>query len=157
MVDQTQELNNALELLHFGFRALTAQPDARLAQRGYSRVHHRVLYFIGRNPGCSIKELLKIMKVSKQYLNRPLRQLVEDGLVRNQRDPEDRRVKRLQLTAEGARLEEELTGAQREQLSKVFEAAGADAEAGWRCVMALLAKREAKQPLSRKARRQRLS
>ncbi len=133
------ELNQALELLHFGFRALIRQPDARLQALGYSRVHHRILYFIGRHPGCSVGELLKIMRVSKQYLHRPLRQLVEDGLVESRPDPEDKRVRRLRLTEAGGKLEAELTGAQRRQLDQVFTAAGRDAEAGWRAVMARLA------------------
>ncbi len=137
--DRTLQLNAALEALHFGFRALTAHPDERLRRLGYSRVHHRILYFIGRHPGCSVSELLGIMRVSKQYLNRPLRQLVEDGLVERRDDPVDRRVRRLRLTARGRRLEEQLTGEQREQLAEVFAKAGPRAEAGWRKVMALLA------------------
>jgi Transcriptional regulators len=98
-----------------------------------------VLYFVGRNPGCSVNELLSIMRVSKQYLNRPLRQLVEDGYIESKRDARDRRVKRLKLTAKGRRLEETLTGEQRSQLAEVFRKAGPRAEAGWRKVMALLA------------------
>ncbi len=149
MVDQkdvpasTRRLNQALEALHFGFRAITAHPDQRLKALGCSRVHHRILYFIGRNPGCSINELLGIMRVSKQYLNRPLRQLIGDGYVQAKQDERDRRVKRLRLTAKGRRLEEALTGEQRAQLAEVFRRAGPQAEAGWRRVMALLAGEEA--------------
>jgi len=145
MIDQKddalsrEEMNRALEALHFGFRAIIAHPDERLRALGYSRVHHRVLYFVGRNPGCSVNELLSIMRVSKQYLNRPLRQLVEEGYIESKRDARDRRVKRLKLTAKGRRLEETLTGEQRSQLAEVFRKAGPRAEAGWRKVMALLA------------------
>jgi len=64
------------------------------------------------------------MQVSKQYLNRPLRRLLEDGQV---------------AAASGRALEARLTGAQRRRLAAVFQAAGAEAEAGWRRVMALLA------------------
>ena len=148
MVDQNDDsaarerLNQALEALHFGFRAITAHPDQRLQALGYSRVHHRVLYFVGRNPGCSINELLGIMRVSKQYLHRPLRQLIEDGYIEAVRDPQDRRVKRLRLTRKGQRLEERLTGEQRAQLAAVFAEAGPRAEAGWRRVMALLGEQQ---------------
>lgn len=137
--EQEQHLNQALEALHFGFRAITAQPDERLKALGYSRVHHRILYFIGRNSGCSVNELLGIMRVSKQYLHRPLRQLLEDGFVSARQDAADRRIKRLALTGKGRRLEQALTGEQRGQLARVFAAAGPGAEAGWRRVMALLA------------------
>lgn len=141
-LEEEQRLNRALEALHFGFRAITAHPDERLRALGYSRVHHRILYFVGRNPGCSINELLGIMRVSKQYLHRPLRQLIEDGYIEAVRDPQDRRVKRLRLTRKGQRLEERLTGEQRAQLAAVFAEAGPRAEAGWRRVMALLGEQQ---------------
>ena len=137
--EEVHHLNQALEALYFGFRAITAHPDERLRALGYSRVHHRILYFVGCNPGCSINELLGIMRVSKQYLNRPLRQLVEDGYIQSRQDTRDRRVKRLKLTPKGRRLEEKLTGEQRAQLAEVFKQAGPEAEAGWRRVMELLA------------------
>ncbi len=140
--EEVHRLNEALEALHFGFRAVTAHPDERLKALGYSRVHHRILYFVGRNPGCSVNELLRIMRVSKQYLNRPLRQLVEDGYIQAGQDKRDRRVKRLRLTRKGRRLEERLTGEQRTQLAEVFDRAGPQAEAGWRKVMELLGTRE---------------
>ena len=144
MVDQElsqveeQRLNQALEALHFGFRAITAHPDECLKKLGYSRVHHRILYFVGRHPDCSIGELLRIMRVSKQYLNRPLRQLMEDGYIEARQDRNDRRIKRLRLTPRGCRLEEKLTGEQRAQLAEVFRQAGPEAEAGWQKVMELL-------------------
>lgn len=137
-VADERRLNQALEALHVGFRAITAHPDERLKGLGHSRVHHRILYFVGRNPDCSGNELLEIMRVSKQYLNRPLRQLLEDGYIRSRQDAKDRRVKRLRLTPRGRRLEERLTGEQRAQLAGVFRKAGPAAEAGWRRVMELL-------------------
>lgn len=145
MVDQKtsetegQRLNEALEALHFGFRALTAKPDARLAELGYSRVHHRLLYFAGRNPDCSINELLDVMRVSKQYLHRPLRRLIDDGYVNAAPDKSDRRVKRLSLTKKGVKLEQALSGEQRQRFSKVFDQVGEEAEESWLKVMIMLA------------------
>lgn len=133
------ELNAALEALHFAFRAVTARPDAILAKLGLSRIHHRILYFVGRSPGESVGELLRILAVSKQYLNRPLRQLQQMGYVDAEADTQDRRVKRLSLTSAGADLERRLTGDQRRRFARVFEQAGPDAERHWREVMALLA------------------
>lgn len=138
-MDQRQrELNQALEAMHFGFRAMTLKPDRRLAELGLARVHHRLLYFIGRHPDCSIGELLQIMRVSKQYLHQPLRRLIDLGYVSQHADTGDRRVRRLRLTAPGVKLEFELTEAQRRRFAEIFEAAGPTAEKHWRRVMALL-------------------
>lgn len=133
-----QELNEALEALHFAFRAVVAKPDAILAERGLSRVHHRILYFIGRNPGLSVNELLTILAVSKQALNSPLRQLIESGLIESKPDATDRRIKRLTLTQPGLRLERELSGDQRQRFARVFETVGPEGETVWRQVMRLL-------------------
>lgn len=130
-----------MELFFFGYREFTGRPDRILDRRGLGRTHHRILYFVGRNPGISVGGLLDILAVSKQALGAPLRQLTEMDLVALEPDPEDRRVKRLNLTPAGQSLEAELTGAQMRFLSVAFEQAGAANEAGWTKVMELLAKR----------------
>lgn len=137
MVDQSREpeLRQAIELFYFAYRSFTAGPDRILKEQGLGRVHHRILYFVGRNPGLPVNELLKLLEVSKQALNAPLRRLTELGLVEAAPAAEDRRVKRLRLSREGAKLEARLTRTQMRQLEKVFAEAGGDAEEGWRRVM----------------------
>ncbi len=141
MPTREDELNRALESMYFGFRAMTFQPDQRLAQLGLTRVHHRVLYFIARQPGCSVNELLQRMRVSKQYLHQPLRKLIALGYVTQQPDRKDRRVKRLRLSTRGKKLESELTGTQRARFAEIFDEVGPGAERQWRQVMALLGDR----------------
>jgi DNA-binding MarR family transcriptional regulator len=133
------ELNLALEALHFAFRAVVQGPDAVLAERGLSRVHHRILYFIARTPGLRVGELRATLAVTKQAMNGPLRQLTERGLVRETVDPEDRRSKHLDLTPRGRALEERLSSEQRERFARVFREVGATKEQAWREVMRLLA------------------
>ncbi|HEY9660232.1 MAG TPA: MarR family transcriptional regulator [Allocoleopsis sp.] len=134
-----QELNRALEALHFAFRAVVAKPDALLAEQGLSRVHHRILYFIGRHPGLSVNELLVLLGVSKQSLNAPLRQLTKLALIEAKADPGDRRIKRLTLTDEGLGLERELSGDQRQRFARAFEMVGQEGEITWHQIMKLLA------------------
>jgi DNA-binding MarR family transcriptional regulator len=138
MPKRQQELNLALESMHFGFRAMTYKPDQRLAQLGLARVHHRLLYFIARDPGCSINELLQTMRISKQYLHQPLKKMVNLGYVAQQTDSDDRRIKRLRLSRHGEKLEYELTEVQRQRFAEVFRQAGPTAERHWRKVMKLL-------------------
>lgn len=135
------ELRQAIESFFFAYRAFTAPPDRILAERGLGRVHHRVLYFVGRHPGIAVGPLLTILGVTKQALNAPLRQLVEAGLIDTAPDERDRRVKRLHLSEAGAALEAQLTGTQMEMLETVFSAAGNEAEQAWRTLMAALGNR----------------
>ena len=128
----------AIEQFYFGYRAFTNPPDRILEQRGLGRVHHRILYFVGRNPHISVNALLSLLDVSKQALNAPLRQLIEMKLVAMGTAEHDKRVRELALTTAGAKLEAQLTGTQMKQLKSVFEEAGASAEAGWHKVMHIL-------------------
>ncbi|OAI02199.1 MarR family transcriptional regulator [Methylomonas methanica] len=128
-------LRLAIEQFYFGYRAFTVQPDRILAERGLGRVHHRILYFVGRNPRISVNALLGMLSVSKQALNAPLRQLMDMQLVMIDTAVHDKRVRELSLTAAGAELEAQLTGTQMQQLQTVFAQVGANAEAGWHQVM----------------------
>lgn len=141
MIDPARQarLREAIELFYFGYRAFTAHPDRVLEQRGLGRVHHRILYFIGRNPDSSVNELFGLLGVTKQALNGPLRQLIEMKLVAMRTAPHDGRVKQLRLTYEGEKLETRLTLTQMKQLDTVFQDAGAGAETTWCAVMRALA------------------
>ena len=137
MVDQSdkEELREAIELFYFAYRSFTAGPDRILEEQGLGRVHHRILYFVGRNPHININELLRILEVSKQALNAPLRKLVELGLIEAETAAHDRRVKQLVLSRPGHKLEARLTSTQMELLGKVFGKSGVRAVKAWRDVM----------------------
>ena len=137
MVDQPGDtrLLHGMELLYFGYRAFTAGPDRILQEKDLGRVHHRILYFVGRNPRININELLAILCVSKQALNAPLRKLIGLGLIDVQTGTHDRRVKELQLSKAGAKLEAKLTQTQMQHLSRAFDKAGPAALQGWEQIM----------------------
>lgn len=134
------ELRAAIEAFCFGFRAFTALPDALLAQRRLGRTHHRILYFVRRDPDISVGELLATLGITKQAAHAPLKELERQGLVRSEPDPGDRRVRRLRVTPEGGRLEAELSRAQMEILRAAFDGAGQGSQHAWMAVMEHLAR-----------------
>ena len=135
-------LDAAVELTHFAYRAMTSRPDALLAARGLSRVHHRVLHFVVRLPSPSVGDLRRTLGVSKQALSGPLRDLYAQKLITYARSPDDARVKHLSLTSEGRKLEARLAALQRAQFAAVFDAEGEAAEAAWRAIMRRLGAHE---------------
>lgn len=122
MVDsfKQEELLEAIELFYFSYRSFTSGPDQILLDQGLGRVHHRILYFVARNPDISINELLKILQVSKQALNQPLRKLIELELVSSKMSEQDRRIKQLNLSGRGHSLEAKLTNTQLRHLENAF-------------------------------------
>jgi DNA-binding MarR family transcriptional regulator len=129
------DLRQGIELLFFAYRDFTAKADQTLAQYGFGRAHHRVIYFVGRNPGMTVSDLLDILKITKQSLSRVLGQLVRQGFIVQRPGTIDRRQRLLSLTELGADLERKLTEEQRALVARAYKAAGAEAVDGFRKVM----------------------
>ncbi|MDY0883884.1 MarR family winged helix-turn-helix transcriptional regulator [Dongia soli] len=128
------DLRQGIELLFFAYRDFTAKADQTLAQYGFGRAHHRVIYFVGRNPGMTVSDLLDILKITKQSLSRVLGQLVRQGFITQRPGTIDRRQRLLSLTELGADLERKLTEEQRALVARAYKAAGAEAVDGFRKV-----------------------
>lgn len=130
-----EELRQGIEMLFFTYRDFTAEPDEILEEYGFGRAHHRVIYFVGRNPAMPVSELLNILNITKQSLSRVLSQLVREGFIRQEQGQEDRRQRLLYLTERGQELEQRLTEVQLERFMKAYRTAGAEAVEGFRQVM----------------------
>lgn len=130
-----EQLRQGVELMFFAYRDMVADADRLLEERGYGRAHHRCLHFIWRRPGMPVAELLDILSVTKQSLNRVLRQLIEDGLVANRVGESDRRQRLLFLTPEGETLVRGLAKAQNARMRRVFLEAGSEAVQGFKTVL----------------------
>ncbi|PRX37548.1 DNA-binding transcriptional regulator, MarR family [Meinhardsimonia xiamenensis] len=130
-----EQLRKGIEAMFFAYRGFTADPDRILAENGYGRAHHRALHFIRRCPGTTVNNLLDILGVTKQSLNRVLRTLIEDGLVESRVGNRDKRERHLYLTDKGAELETRLSEVQRERMRAAYRAAGPEAVAGFRKVL----------------------
>ncbi len=130
-----EQIRQGIEAMFFAYRGFTADPDRILATMAYGRAHHRAIHFIARSPGTTVNNLLGILGVTKQSLNRVLRTLVEDGLVESTVGQIDKRERNLRLTEDGARLEQQLSDAQRARVRAAYNTAGPDAVAGFRKVL----------------------
>jgi len=130
-----EQLRRGIEAMFFAYRGFTADPDKILQEYGYGRAHHRAIHFINRAPGTTVNNLLSILGVTKQSLNRVLRTLVDDGLVESRVGTRDKRERHLYLTDAGADLERQLSEAQRNRMRAAFRNAGPEAVAGFRAVL----------------------
>lgn len=130
-----EDLREGIELLFYAYRDFTAEPDAILAEIGFGRAHHRVIYFVGRYPRMSVSELLAILQITKQSLSRVLSELVTKGFIHQKPGREDRRQRLLELTAKGVELERRLSENQRARIARAYREAGPEAVEGFRKVM----------------------
>jgi len=136
-----EDLRQGLDLLLYTWRDLAAAADPALEKEGLGRAHHRALYFIGRQPGLTVGDLMAILGITKQSLGRVLKDLAARGLLAQSVGTEDRRERRLSLTETGQALEQALSGPQRALMANAYRAAGAEAVAGFRTVLGGLGRR----------------
>lgn len=137
-----EQLRQGIEAMFFAYRGFTADPDRILSDMAYGRAHHRAIHFINRAPGTTVNNLLSILGVTKQSLNRVLRTLIGDGLVESRIGKFDKRERHLFLTEEGEALEQKLSDAQRARMRMAFRDAGPEAVAGFRKVLEAMMDRE---------------
>jgi len=130
-----EQLRQGIEAMFFAYRGFTADPDRILSDMSYGRAHHRAIHFINRAPGTTVNNLLTILGVTKQSLNRVLRTLIEDGLVESRVGTVDKRERHLFLTDKGHALESKLSDAQRARMRAAYREAGPEAVAGFRKVL----------------------
>ncbi len=130
-----EQLRKGIEAMFFAYRGFTADPDRILEDYAYGRAHHRAIHFIHRSPRTTVNNLLAILGVTKQSLNRVLRTLIADGLVESRVGSRDKRERNLVLTEAGADLERQLSDAQRRRMRGAYRHAGPEAVAGFRRVL----------------------
>jgi DNA-binding MarR family transcriptional regulator len=133
------DLDAALELMYYGWRGMTLMADQYLATLGLSRPHHRILYVVARQPDISIGELIEVLGISKQALNRPLGLLLERDLLTSRRSAEQHRSKLLRLTDAGKRIEQRASDYERKVLRAAFDRVGPSGAAAWTAVMGVIA------------------
>ncbi len=113
-------LFDLIELMFFAYRDFTADADRRLEGLGFGRAHHRVLHFVHRHPGLTVAALLDILKITKQSLNRVMKELIGGGFIEVRTGVNDRRRRLLHVTAAGARLALDLAHLHSERFARAL-------------------------------------
>src|ERR1700753_3489882 len=115
-----QPLFELIELLFFVYRDFVGDVDLLLESMRFGRAHHRVLHFVNRQPGLTIAELLDILKITKQSLNRVLKELRDEGYVEVRAGAIDRRQRQLFPTKTGVNLALNIAKLQTQRFRRVF-------------------------------------
>lgn len=145
MTKENQEINDDLNftrdlaLFYFGYRAFIKQEDDLVLSYGIRQVHRRIIFFIGRLPGLTVNELLEVLDISKQALNGPMNELKEKELVYVKSNENDKRIKQLYLTEQGAMLDKRMNENQIKKMRQYFDESGDKTGTFWSKVMELYA------------------
>lgn len=134
-------LDEPLLLMNYALRGLVVEADRLLASYGLSRVHHRILYVLARSEDISVGDLLTMLGISKQALHQPMKHLLETGFITASRSKSEHRVKLLNLTAKGRRMEVAATDLERVAMQEAFDLVSKGGRNAWLKIMVSLANR----------------
>ena len=96
-----EQIKDFIQLLFYAYRETFADPKEILAKNSFGPAHLRALNLIERNPGTHLGDLMYQLKITKQSLNRVLRDLLKSKMVKQIKDKEDTRRKKLFLDKDG--------------------------------------------------------
>ena len=110
------QLKQLIEKLFISYRE--SFTDARKTLNKYSIgiAHHKVLHLISMYKGITISELLKKLKVTKQSLNRVLKDLIRLETIFFEKDQQDTRVKHIFLNKKGEKIFDEIFSSQKKRI-----------------------------------------
>ena len=95
------QIKDFIQLLYYAYRETYSDPKEILSQRYFGPAHLRILNLIESNPGISLGELIYKLKITKQSINRVIRDLLKSKMIRQLKDDTDTRKKKLYLDKEG--------------------------------------------------------
>ena len=96
-----EQLKDLIEKLFVSYRETFSDSKKVLERYSIGLAHHKVIHLLSMYQGISISELLKRLKVTKQSLNRVLKDLIKLEIVTFKKDDQDTRVKHVFLNEKG--------------------------------------------------------
>ena len=121
--DQIKEF---IQLLYYAYRETFSDPREILSKKYFGQAHLRALHLIESNPGINLGELIFKLKVTKQSLNRVLRDLIKTKMIRQVQDEVDTRKKNLFLDKEGKIFFETVYNSQKKRIFNALKNSSSD-------------------------------
>ena len=110
------QLKQLIEKLFVSYRESFADAKKALDKYSIGIAHHKVLHLISMYKGITISELLKKLKITKQSLNRVLKDLIKLETIFFEKDQQDTRIKHIFLNDKGQKIFEEIFLTQKKRI-----------------------------------------
>ena len=111
-----EQLKDLIEKLFISYRETFSDAKKVLDKHSIGLAHHKVIHLLSMYEGISISELLKRLKVTKQSLNRVLKDLIKLEIVTFRKDDQDTRVKHVFLNEKGKKIFNEIFELQKKRV-----------------------------------------
>ena len=114
------QLKEFIEKIFVSYRETFSDAKKILDKYSIGVAHHKVIHLLSLYEGITISELLKKLKVTKQSLNRVLKDLIQLEAVEFKKDKKDTRLKHVYLSDKGLKLFEEVFSMQKKRIYKAL-------------------------------------
>ncbi len=114
------QIKDLIEKLFIVYRESFADAKKTLDKHSIGIAHHKVIHLISIHKGITISELLKKLKVTKQSLNRILKDLIKLEAISFKKDQRDTRIKHIFLNEKGEKLFEEIFLMQKKEFIMLY-------------------------------------
>ena len=114
------QLKKFIEKLFIGYRESFADAKKTLDKYSIGIAHHKVIHLLSMYRGITISELLKKLKITKQSLNRVLKDLIKLDIISFKKDHKDTRLKHVFLSEKGEKLFDEIFSVQKKRIYKAL-------------------------------------
>ena len=111
-----EQLKSLIEKLFVSYRETFSDAKKVLDKYSIGLAHHKVIHLLSMYQGITISELLKRLKVTKQSLNRVLKDLIKLEIVSFKKDDQDTRVKHIFLNDKGKKIFNEIFNLQKKRI-----------------------------------------
>ena len=115
-----EQLKDLIEKLFISYRDTFSDAKKVLDKHSIGLAHHKVIHLLSMYQGISISELLKRLKVTKQSLNRVLKDLIKLEILTFKKDDQDTRVKHVFLNEKGKKIFNEIFDLQKKRIYKAL-------------------------------------
>ena len=110
------QLKEFIEKISMSYRETFSDAKKVLDKYSIGVAHHKVINLISLYDGITISGLLKKLKVTKQSLNRVLKDLIKIEVVDFKKDKKDTRLKHVYLNDKGIKLFNEVFNIQKKRI-----------------------------------------
>ena len=110
------QLKQLIEKLFTSYRESFSDAKKTLDKYAIGIAHHKVLHLLSIYRGITISDLLRKLKVTKQSLNRVLKDLIKLDVVFFEKDQQDTRVKHIFLNEKGEKIFDEIFSTQKKRI-----------------------------------------
>ena len=115
-----EQIKDFIQLLFYAYRETFSDPKEVLTKKFFGPAHLRAINLIERNPGISLGELMFKLKVTKQSLNRVLKDLIKLEVIVFKKNDQDTRIKHIFLNQKGKKIFSEIFEIQKKRIYKAL-------------------------------------